>query len=56
MLVTHDAEVANRADRKIVLKDGRIVEDTLPNSAGPLVPAETIMSAESLAQSQGKNG
>jgi putative ABC transport system ATP-binding protein len=30
VLVTHDAEVASRADRKIVLKDGMIVEDTLP--------------------------
>ena len=30
VLVTHDPEVASRADRKIVLKDGMIVEDTLP--------------------------
>ena len=30
ILVTHDAEVASRADRKIVLKDGEIVEDTMP--------------------------
>jgi len=30
VLVTHDAEVASRADRKIVLKDGKVVEDTLP--------------------------
>lgn len=30
VLVTHDAEVASRADRKIVLKDGLIIEDTLP--------------------------
>ena len=29
VLVTHDPEVANQADRKIVLKDGEIVEDTL---------------------------
>ena len=33
VLVTHDAEVASRADRKIVLKDGQIVEDTLPFTA-----------------------
>jgi putative ABC transport system ATP-binding protein len=30
VLVTHDPEVASQADRKIVLKDGMIVEDTLP--------------------------
>jgi putative ABC transport system ATP-binding protein len=30
VLVTHDPEIANRADRKIVLKDGMVVEDTLP--------------------------
>ena len=30
VLVTHDAEVASRADRKIVLKDGLVVEDTIP--------------------------
>ncbi|MFP5235970.1 MAG: ABC transporter ATP-binding protein [Acidobacteriota bacterium] len=30
VLVTHDPEVAGSADRKIVLRDGQIVEDTLP--------------------------
>jgi len=30
VLVTHDPEVARLADRKIVLKDGLVVEDTLP--------------------------
>lgn len=30
VLVTHDADVAACADRKIVLKDGMVVEDTLP--------------------------
>jgi ABC-type lipoprotein export system ATPase subunit len=33
VLVTHDPEVASRADRKIVLKDGIVVEDTLPYEA-----------------------
>ena len=35
VLVTHDADIASRADRKIVLKDGMVVEDTLP-SAEPI--------------------
>jgi putative ABC transport system ATP-binding protein len=42
VLVTHDPEVASRADRRIVLRDGMVVEDTLPYTgvaaAGP-VPA-----------------
>ena len=29
VLVTHDPQVASRADRRIVLKDGLVVEDTL---------------------------
>ena len=32
VLVTHDPEIAGQADRKIVLKDGQIIEDTLPAS------------------------
>ncbi len=40
VLVTHDPEVAARADRKIVLKDGMIIEDTLANSAAILVESE----------------
>jgi putative ABC transport system ATP-binding protein len=38
VLVTHDAEVASMADRKIVLKDGMIVEDTLPQTVGAASP------------------
>jgi len=33
VLVTHDPEVASTADRKIVLRDGRVVEDTLPSAS-----------------------
>ena len=44
VLVTHDAEVASRADRKIVLKDGRVVEDTLPYEATSAV-AEQVGNA-----------
>jgi len=48
VLVTHDAGVASRADRRITLKDGLVVEDTLPCA----VPS----SAETLVQNEGKNG
>jgi len=41
VLVTHDAEIASRADRKIVLKDGMILEDTM--SSGSLTAAGTGM-------------
>lgn len=40
VLVTHDPEVASHADRKIVLKDGMIVEDTLPFSTTPELVSE----------------
>ena len=46
VLVTHDPEVASQADRKIVLRDGMIVEDTLPYT-GPSAVA---------IQDQEKNG
>ena len=40
VLVTHDAEVASRADRRITLKDGVILEDTLPVPVPVLVESE----------------
>jgi putative ABC transport system ATP-binding protein len=46
LLVTHDAEVASQADRKIVLKDGLVVEDTLPFAGA----------GEVLVQSEEKHG
>ena len=40
VLVTHDTEIASRADRKIVLKDGLIVEDTVPFGEAAVAHAE----------------
>jgi ABC-type lipoprotein export system ATPase subunit len=51
VLVTHDPEVASRADRKIVLRDGMVVEDTLPFVA----EAETTVAAGAGA-GLGQNG
>ncbi len=42
VLVTHDADIASRADRKIVLKDGRILEDTLPYEAAAAAAAAQV--------------
>jgi len=39
VLVTHDPEVGSRADRRIVLKDGRVVEDSLPFTGQLTEPA-----------------
>jgi putative ABC transport system ATP-binding protein len=52
VLVTHDPEVASRADRKIVLRDGLVVEDTLPY-ADPQAGSE---SDAILLQNEEKNG
>jgi putative ABC transport system ATP-binding protein len=41
VLVTHDPEIAARADRKIVLKDGMIIEDTLSSQ-----PADALIQSE----------
>jgi putative ABC transport system ATP-binding protein len=48
VLVTHDPEVASRADRRIVLRDGMVVEDTLPYS-GPV-------EAHAITAGQASNG
>ena len=40
VLVTHDTSVASHADRRITLKDGRIVEDSLS------IPSETLVRNE----------
>ncbi|HWA94443.1 MAG TPA: ABC transporter ATP-binding protein [Terracidiphilus sp.] len=41
VLVTHDPEVASHADRRIVLKDGMVVEDTLPGEESEAAPVAT---------------
>lgn len=38
VLVTHDPEIASRSDRQIVLRDGMIIEDSLPFAS----PAEVL--------------
>jgi putative ABC transport system ATP-binding protein len=45
LLVTHDPEVASRADRRIVLRDGQIVEDSLPFT-GSLTGSEAVAASE----------
>ena len=50
VLVTHDPEVASRADRKIVLRDGLIVEDRL------LYSEPFSGSSEILVQNEEENG
>jgi putative ABC transport system ATP-binding protein len=50
VLVTHDPEIASRADRKIVLKDGLVVEDTAP------VPSATAQLSEALVENEKNNG
>ena len=42
VLVTHDPEIASRADRKIAIKDGMIIEDTLLHTE----PAEAVVASE----------
>jgi len=49
VLVTHDQEVASRADRKIVLRDGMVVEDTLPFVGSPEAPVTGVAGSNSEA-------
>ncbi|MGD0292518.1 MAG: ABC transporter ATP-binding protein [Terracidiphilus sp.] len=46
VLVTHDPEIASRADRKIVLRDGMIVEDTLPYSGPTMRPSAVAVQGQ----------
>jgi putative ABC transport system ATP-binding protein len=56
VLVTHDPEVASRADRRIVLKDGMIVEDSLPFEGALSDSSETHAENEDLVRNEEKNG
>jgi putative ABC transport system ATP-binding protein len=49
VLVTHDAAIAARADRRIVLKDGLVVEDSLADG-------DTLVQNKGNIQHEGKNG
>jgi putative ABC transport system ATP-binding protein len=50
VLVTHEADIAAWARRKIVFKDGHIIEDVVQNNT---VRAEPV---EALRQAQGERG
>jgi putative ABC transport system ATP-binding protein len=41
VLVTHDHALAARAQRQVILKDGRVVSDTLNRDSGDLIAGET---------------
>ena len=52
VLVTHDPEVASRADRSIVLRDGLVVEDTLPYNGRRWAMPDWLEPMTSLPQSR----
>jgi putative ABC transport system ATP-binding protein len=56
VLVTHDVEVAAQADRKIVLKDGLVVEDTLPFAPVAVGSSESSLPGQDAVQREEKNG
>jgi putative ABC transport system ATP-binding protein len=56
VLVTHDPEVASRADRRIVLKDGWIVEDSLPFEEAVSASSETLIQAGELVEDEENHG
>jgi macrolide transport system ATP-binding/permease protein len=41
ILVTHDAQVASQAERIILMRDGRIIDDM--NGQGSLPPSPTLL-------------
>ncbi|HEX4066483.1 MAG TPA: ABC transporter ATP-binding protein [Acidobacteriaceae bacterium] len=42
VMVTHDAQVAERADRRILLRDGLVVADDMQGRAGDAVSADAV--------------
>ena len=49
VLVTHEADLAHLADRRISLRDGKVVKDSF--ASGPLAPVQTVEDAEDVRES-----